>query len=355
MSRHPTIRLAAVAVVACVTAARGQQPATDPAAPPPAAEFRDGHWQSIEPVAPPTAAVPDPDLDHVQALLDHGDGEAALAVALKWVKGHGKTAPRRDRALYLTGLSLVRADDPIKAYYYFDELMDEYPSSPLFYPALDAQYHIADGLLNGHKLRVLGVPILPGDDEAVEMLFRIQQRSPGSPLAEAALLRTADFYYAGGDYDLAGDAYDFYVKQYPRSDRVAGARLRSAFADLARFRGPRFDATPMLDARTKLADFAAAYPRLAADENVPGILSKIDDELATSLYLRADFYRRTGATDGAVYMYRYQLLTYPNGPHAADARAALAQMPAWALAQPSPRPGQPYVPPAVPRTRVPTP
>jgi outer membrane protein assembly factor BamD (BamD/ComL family) len=345
-----TAAAAAVVSLACATVVRAQEPTTQP----PAAEFRDGRWQ---PVAPPQPAVPpaDPELDHVQQLLDHNDGDAAFAVAVQWIKGHDKVAPQRDRALYLIAQALYRTDDWVRAYYYLDELMDEYPASPLYSAALEVQFHIADGFLDGHKIRALGLPILPATDEAVEMLYRIQQRAPGSPLAERALLRTADFYYANGDYDLAQDAYDFYAKQYPRSDHVPQVKLRAAFAALARFRGPRFDATPMLDARTKLADFAVAYPALAAEENVPGILAKIDDELALKLYLTADFYRRTGATDGAVYMYRYQLLTYPNGPHAADARAALAAMPAWALAQPSPQAGQSYAPPASPLPRVPLP
>ena len=349
MSWHWMTRCSAVGlIVACAAPLRAQQPG------PPAAEFRDGHWQPVVPAAPPVVA-PDPELDHVQDLLDHKDGQAALTVSIQWVKTHGRSANQRDRCLYLIAQALYATDDWIRAYYYLDELMDEYPSGSLFAPALEMQYHIADGFLNGHKTRILGLAIEGAEDEAIEMMYRVQQRSPGSPLAERALLRTADFYYATADYDLAQDAYDFYAKQYPRSEHLPQAKLRAAFAALARFRGPRFDATPMLDARTKLADFAVAYPALAADENVPGILAKIDDELAIKLYLTADYYRRTGATDGAVYVYRYLILTYPKGPRVADARAALHNMPAWALAQPAPHAGQPYVPPPTPLPRVPLP
>ena len=143
-------------------------------------------------------------------------------MGLRWVKSHGKIAPQRDRALFLIAQALILTDEPIRAYYYLDELMDEYPSSTLFPAALRTQYNIADGYLNGHKDRLLGLAVIDRSDEAVEMLFRIEQRSPGSPVAERALLRTADFYYANGDYDLAHDAYEFYAKQYPRGDQVAG-------------------------------------------------------------------------------------------------------------------------------------
>jgi outer membrane protein assembly factor BamD (BamD/ComL family) len=346
---------AAIAWVAVTlsAAATTRAQTTDPA-PPPTAEFRDGHWQPVAPAAPP-APVADPELDHVQQLLDARDGQAALAVGLRWVKGHGKTAAQRDRCLYLIAQALYQTDDWVKAYYYLDELMDEYPSSTLFPAALEVQYHIADGFLKGHKLKVLGLPILSEEDDGIEMLFRLQQRSPGSPLAERAMLRTADYYYADGEYELAENVYDFYAKQYPRSERVPQARLRSAFAALAQFRGPRYDATPMLNARVKLTDFSAAYPALAKEENVPGILAKIDDELATALYLTADYYRRVGSTDGAVYEYRYLILTYPKAAEVPAARAALARMPAWALAQPVPRAGRPYVTPAVPPRQLPAP
>ena len=71
-------------------------------------------------------------------------------------------------------------------------------------------------------------------------MLRVQQRSPGSPLAERALLRTADWYYSSADYDLAHDAYGVYVKNYPRSPMVPQVKLRQAFSSLAQFRGVRF-------------------------------------------------------------------------------------------------------------------
>ena len=84
--------------------------------------------------------------------------------------------------------NLYRADDWIKSFYYLDELLDKYPESSLFYPALNLQYQIADGFLNGHLRKFLGMHILSAEEEAIEMLFRIQQRSPGSELAEKCLL-----------------------------------------------------------------------------------------------------------------------------------------------------------------------
>ncbi len=302
---------------------------------PPAAEFRNGRWETLAPATVKPAS--DPELDHMEQLLGQKEPSAALSIGSYWVKHHDKKAPQRDRLIYLLAEANYQLDDRIRAFYFLDELMDEYPQSALFYPALEKQYQIADGFLNGHKLRVLGAPVLSGNDEAVEMLFRIQQRSPGSPLSEKALLRTADFYYASGEYQLAHDAYGYYVKSYPRSDSIPKVKLRQAFASLAQFRGLKFDATSMLDARAELTDVISAYPELSRSERLPNVVKRIDAALASKLYLTADYFRRTRTYGGAVYMYRYLIAAYPDSADVPAAKKALDGMPRSALDQPAPQ------------------
>lgn len=310
---------------------------------PPAAEFKNGHWQPIAPVAAPAAVVADPQLDHMSQLLSVGDGKAALNVGLDWIKSHSKTAPSRDRALLLIARSKYQidgGDDWINAYYYCDELMDEYPDSKLFYDALQLQFTIADRFIAGHQDKFLGLPIVGRQDQAIEMMYRIQERSPGSPLAEKALLRTCDFYYSTGDYELAHDAYGFYMKTYPRSPMMSQVKLRQAFSSLAQFHGVRFDPTCLLDARAELLDVITAYPAMAKEKDLQAIVARIDQTLARKLLVTADYYRRTSAPRGAVYVYRYLIDVYPDSDEAAEAKKVLASMPASALKDLPPKSGE---------------
>ncbi len=177
----------------------------------------DGRWQEVS--APTSQPIQDPVLDGVENDLLNRDYKEAHTRVVDWLKSH-KTSPIRDRGLYLLGESNLLGDDRVMAFYNFDELLDYYPASPYFYRALERQYQIADGYLNGYKNSFLGLRILGLTDEAIEMLYRIQQRSPGSTLAEKSLRRTADYYYADGDYDLASDAYGAYARSYPRSPDI---------------------------------------------------------------------------------------------------------------------------------------
>jgi outer membrane assembly lipoprotein YfiO len=320
-------------VLTCVAGARGQS----------TWELRDGRWQAM-PKAPSTQPVArDPELDRIEQMLADGRWKPAKKALIAWEKAN-KASPLRDRALFLLADAYYQGDERVKAFYQLDELLEYYQDSRYFYPALEKQYQIADEYLSGYKDSWLGMRFVDREGEAIEMLFRIQQKSPGSQLAEKSLLRTADYYYADLQYDLAADAYGMYAKSYPRSPIVPKAKLRQAFSSLAQFRGIRFDPTPLIDARTQLLDIAQQYPKLAAEENVPMVIEKIDATFAAKLYNTADFYRRTKKPEAAVYTYRLLIETYPGSSEAKAAQAWLGRMPASALATPYPPEGVGYIP-----------
>jgi outer membrane protein assembly factor BamD (BamD/ComL family) len=287
------------------------------------AELRGGRWVEVD--APATDVPRDERLERFDDMIDHGRYRAVRGQLVNWLKANPQS-PVRDRALFLMARALYGYGDRIRAFYYLDELMDTYPESRFFYPALELQFTIADRYLEGYKRRFLGVPMFKAEDEAVEMLYRIQQRSPGSPLAERALLRTADYYYADQQYDIAADVYAAYARNYPRSPLTPRVRLRQGYSYLLQFRGPRFDATPVINAREQLSAVASEYPDLAAEEQVPELLERIDHAMAQKLYVTGDFYRRTRQPRGAAYLYQYLLERYPDTAYAEQAQAELDRL-----------------------------
>jgi outer membrane assembly lipoprotein YfiO len=298
-----------------------------------------GSWTEVKGAPSTTQAVENRTLDRVDRLLATRRHGPAHKLVLAWLKKN-RRAPDRDRGVFLLAEAYYQYGDRFRAFFHLDELLDLHPESRLFYPALEKQYHIADKFLRGYKRRVLGMPILGAEEEAIDMLFRIQERAPGSPLAERALLRTADYYYDRGSYDLAADAYAAYARAYPRSPVVPRVKLRQAFASVAQFRGRYYDATPLIDARAQLEALQTLYPEMAQQEGVPAVLARIDQSMADKLYWTAGFYRRTNEPRAAVYTYRYLVSRYPASSQAGLARRRLEQMPQWALADPAPSAGK---------------
>jgi outer membrane assembly lipoprotein YfiO len=302
-----------------------------------------GQWRQVdEPTTTTTAAddvIQNPELDNIEQFLAARKAKQVKKRIIGWIKAN-PAAPDRDRGLFLLSEMYSQLGDKIRAFYHLDELMDYYPSSRLYSPALEKQFSIADRFLKGYKRRFLGIPFLNQDDEGVEILFRIQERAPGSPIAERSLLRTADHYYDSSQFDLAADAYAAYVRSYPRSPDVPRVRLRQAFASLAQFRGLRFDATPVIDAKAQLQDIQSEYPQLAEQENVADVLERIDGILAARVAQTADFYRRTNEPKAAVHNWRYLVDNFPDTAEAARAREQLERAPAWALELPAPTGGR---------------
>lgn len=342
-----TARIAAVILLPAVLSGGAVAPAAMPPVPRPRPQTWEqnerGEWVQVTPApatSPAEQSIPNETLDRVEQLLAGRRGEAALRRAVSWIKAN-PDAPDRDRGLFLLAEAYIQTGDRIRAFYHLDELMDFYPESRFYSPALEKQFSIADDFMNGRKRVVLGFIPIGAEDEAVEMMFRIQERAPGSPIAERALLRTADFYYEDSQFDLAADAYGEYLKSYPRSPEVPRVRLFRAFASLAQFRGLRFDATPLIDARTQLEDVLAQYPQLAQQEGVREFIDRIDETLAAKVYAQADFYRRTGESRGAVYLWRYLVTNYPGSQEAERAQRHLAKAPASALEAPVPGEGRP--------------
>lgn len=291
----------------------------------------------------PIERAADPTLNRAAELLAHNQNKAARQTLVDWEKSN-RHALLRDRALYLLAEAYYRLGDRILAFYQCDELLDTYPDSALYLDTLSLQYKIADDYLAGRKIRVWGIFYVGAEEEAIEMLFRIQQRSPGSPLAEKSLLRTADYYFESRQFDLAADAYAAYIRSYGRSPEIPRVRLRQAFAAYAQFEGTKFDPTPLIDARAQLADIVAAYPDLAREQNLLSFIERIDAALARKLWERGDFYRRTRQPRAAAYMWQFLLKTYPESDDARRAREDLAKLPPGALQGPQPTTGAGYLP-----------
>src|SRR6185437_14852050 len=159
---------------------------------------------------------------------------------------------------------------------------------------------------------------------------------PGSPLAERSLARSADFYYRTSQFDLAADAYGAFIRIYPRSNEIARARLRQAYYNFAQFRGPRYDATPLLDARTEFQGIQARDPDLAREEGVQQFIDRIDEQLAAKLMVNAQYYARVQEPKAAVFLYRSLIQRYPASKEAQIARKIIEKMPAWTLTDPPP-------------------
>ena len=143
-------------------------------------------------------------------------------------------------------------------------------------------------------------------DKGIEMLNAIADRVPGTVVAEKALLRVADYHYDAKQIVEAVEAYDHYIKTFPKSPRkrMSYAMLRAARARYAQYRGDAFDDTPLIDAQERFGRYRDRYPEQANKANVPMVLSQIQNSLVQRYFSAGKFYKRVGRKKASIFYYK---------------------------------------------------
>ncbi len=224
--------------------------------------------------------------------IAQGNPEKAQKILSKWIDEHKRT--RNDfiaQAYYLRGVARLDQGREYKALFDFEAVIRDYPSSPYFLKAVEHEYNIGIDYINGLKRRFLGMRFENARPTGEELLIRTQERVPGSQLAEQAAMALADHYYRIRELKLAAEMYSIFRENYPNSDRVRQAMLREIEANIARFKGPRYDGSGLVDAKLLIEQYQLQYPGESIRSGVTdGLNAWIDESAAQQVLDTAQWY-----------------------------------------------------------------
>lgn len=256
------------------------------------------------------------------ALLAADQPAAAHAVIDAWIQENERTDnPWLPRAYLLRGDALAAMGDEFKAMYDYERrVIQRYPQSEEFVRAIERELAIAIEYAHGKRRKLFGVRIIGTGEIAEETFMRVQERLPGSELAERAAIELADFYYRRGKLPLAAIAYDLYVSNFPRGPHLRHAMERRIRANVAQYKGPEYDGSSILDAVEQTRAYVRMFPdaaeKSALDER---LVDRLDDALADQMLAGAKWYLKRSDRAAAEFTLRRLLRRHPNSPAAADA------------------------------------
>ncbi len=285
-------------------------------------ELSDEQWRAVEP--------PDPDspagqLQAIRKLLAEGKGKSAEKAATRWIKAYPEH-PLAVEAYLLRGDARVSRQKLYKALFDYEYLIRRYPASEQFHTALRREYEIARLFVNGKNRDLLGLPILPADGDGAEILIRIQERAPGSPIGEEAHLLLGDYYFNDGQMSNAAEAYSLFLENYPQSPNREFAMLRTVQASLARYKGPRYDQRGLIEAQQRLKLYEAEFPASAEQIGANALIVRIRESLARRDLITADWYVMRGEEVSAALLLRRVITDYPDTAAAGEAVDQLEAM-----------------------------
>ena len=270
------------------------------------------------PLATAEPGTPEGQLAEARRLIAIDQPKDALKILDDWLDDH-EGHPLEVEAMLMRGDAKAARGDYYKSLFDYEKVVSYFPASEQFWTALEREYEIGVLYTSGFKRKLWGIRWLPAEGEGAELLIRIQERAPGSPLGEKASIALADHYYKDSQMELAADAYDLFLINYPDSELRQWALLRLIQASLARFKGPQFDATGLIDAGERLRQYRDEYPAGADRIGAEGLLIRIRESLARRDFATASWYDRTGQDVSAVLLYRRTIEDFPDTAAARDA------------------------------------
>jgi len=299
------------------------------------AEYRlgDDGWEEVRPAdADPDAAF----MAESRALIVGGRPSKAKRLLDKWIKANEFTDNPWLAEAYLTrGDALTARGDEYEALFDYETVARQFPESDAFFTALERELEIAKRYAGGMKRKSFGLRYEDASREAEELFVRVAERTPGSRLAEEAMIELADHYYRRRDLRSASDAYEIFLENFPRSEHASHALSRRIFASIARYKGPAYDASSLLDARLLIDEFAARFPadaeRLGIDA---GLKLRLDESAALQMLETVRWYVRRDDEPSAIFKARRLLRRYPASV-AAVRVLELAEQRGWDIARPA--------------------
>lgn len=272
-------------------------------------------WQE-KPASDRTAS--EQELHLARLALAEGDNVRAENLVNRWMNRY-KRDPLTPEAHLIRGDALLARGNEYEALFDYEAVARLFPGSEAFVTALEREYRIAEAYLNGMKRKIWGIRLFDATDDAQEIMIRVQERLPGSRLAEQAGMTLADYYFDQRKIGLATDAYLLFIELYPNSPQISKARRRLIYCYLASFKGPQWEAVGLYDARARLNELVAREPAVAEKVGAKGLLLRVDEADALRMLTTARWYLRIDDPIATERVIRTLVKRYPRTVAARDA------------------------------------
>lgn len=293
-----------------------------------------GEWQQTE------APEPGSDAEIMQRartlLAQNRPGQARRLLDGFLEKNERLDNPWLAEAFLLRGDAKTADADEYDALYDYEEVIKSFPGTEQFAIAVEREMDIGIRYLGGLKRKFLGLRIDSAYGVGEELLIRVQERLPGSRLAERAGIELADYYYRRRDLKMAAEAYDVFLRNFPQSQYRQKAMQRRIYSNIGRFKGPSYDASGLVESEILIKNFADVYPADAEAAGLnDGLLARLDESAAAQMLDTARWYLRRGDPISARLTIRRLLRKHPASV-AAVRGLEIAQEQKWDLVAQAP-------------------
>jgi len=259
------------------------------------------------------------EVSELKNLINQGKTDE-LAAAITELKRNYPEIAGPDLEAFLEGEKYFAANKFTKAIRAYDTFLARYPESALYEAALDRELAISQAYLSGHKKTVLKVFRLRGYAEGAKIADKVIDRAGDSPIAIRAATAVAESNEKRGKYEEAYESWSLISSRWPTGEIGKNALLSMARCKHAAYRGPKYDASNLVSAKSYYENFMTRYPEEAKTYEIDKRLEQITEQMSYKEYTIAEYYNRTGSEESADIYCEMVLEQWPQSTGAKRAR-----------------------------------
>src|SRR6058998_1901552 len=260
-----------------------------------------------------------------QTAEKEGNIKRAIKAYKSLVKRHPKDA-LAPSALYRSAQLQEQVHNYTPAAEAFLQLVERYPSSPNFEPAIEAQFRIGEIYLNGKKLKVLGIPIASALDRAVTIFANVVRTAPYGKYTARAQFNIGLAREKQHVPEMAIEAYQAVVDKFPNEPVAADAQYQIGYIWLMAARKGTTDAAATTNAKTSFQDFLLHYPHSEKAAQARANMDLLEHKETTSSYQVAKFYDKQKYYRAAVIYYNEVIRQQPGSTESDRAKKRIDEL-----------------------------
>ena len=205
-------------------------------------------------------------------------------------------------------------------------VVTNYPTSPHFNEAIEAQFRVGEMYLAGKKLKLLGIPLATSMDRAVEIFAAVIRTAPFGKYTARAQFDIGLAREKQGLNDAALQAYQAVIDKFPSDPIAADAQYQIGYIWFTASRAGTKDLAAMNNARTAFQDFLFRFPNSEKAAQARANLQHLEHKALSSSFDVARYYDKQKAYRAAVIYYNEVIRQQPGSAESEKAKKRIDQL-----------------------------
>jgi outer membrane protein assembly factor BamD len=205
-------------------------------------------------------------------------------------------------------------------------LCEKYPKSERFAESVEAMFRIGETYLTGATLKVLGITIKSGMNEAAEIFAMIIRTAPYGKYTARAQFDLGRAREKQGDNPAAIAAYQSVVEKFPEDPIAVDAQYQIGYIWSKASNSGTYDPAAATHAKIAFEDFLARYPNSEKSAQAKQNLKRMEHKQTNSAYDIARFYDKQKQYRAAAIYYNEVIRQQPGSTEGEKAKKRISAL-----------------------------